>query len=163
MTKLTCAFCKCANTAKNWFNVLWFTTPNTAFSGDCYIFTYMLQPRRLTNWPAKGASPKNSSTLLSVETLLSDREMLLERLPLEASSEGNRSKSSSVSVSMSLERLLYSCWQEEGDVRQRIDANTSEHSTRGENIVAKFTRRSVKAATKLNDDRWSDSKNNYYL
>jgi hypothetical protein len=48
---------------------------------------------------------------------------------------------------------LYSCWEEEGDVRQRNDASTSEHSTRGGNIAAKCKRWSVKAATKFK--RWS--------
>jgi hypothetical protein len=59
-----------------------------------------------------------------VETLLSDRETLLERLPLEASGDGNSSRSSSVSVSMSLERRLYSCREEQGAVRQRREESS---------------------------------------
>lgn len=60
--------------------------------------------------PAKGTSPKYSSTL-SVDMLLSDSETD-DSEPLDASREppaGNCSSSSSVSVSMSRERLLYTC------------------------------------------------------
>lgn len=63
--------------------------------------------------PAKGTSPKYSSTL-SVDMLLSERETE-DREPLDASSEppaGNCSRSSSVSVSMSRERRLYTCRQQ---------------------------------------------------
>lgn len=63
--------------------------------------------------PAKGTSPKYSSTL-SVDMLLSESETE-DREPLDASSEpvaGNCSRSSSVSVSMSRERRLYTCRQQ---------------------------------------------------
>lgn len=68
---------------------------------------HAVQPSVRCCLPAKGTSPKYSSTL-SVDMLLSERETL-DKDPLDASREplaGNCSKSSSVSVSMSRDLLL---------------------------------------------------------
>lgn len=69
---------------------------------------HAVQPSVCCRLPAKGTSPKNSSTL-SVDMLLSDKETL-DNEPLDASRDpagANCSRSSSVSVSMSRERRLY--------------------------------------------------------
>lgn len=73
---------------------------------------HAVQPSVRCCLPANGTSPKYSSTL-SVDMLLSDRETL-DNDPLLASREppaGNCNKSSSVSVSMSRDRRLYTCQQ----------------------------------------------------
>lgn len=69
---------------------------------------HAVQPSVRCCLPAKGTSPKYSSTL-SVDMLLSERDTL-EREPLDASNDppaGNCSRSSSVSVSMSRDLRLY--------------------------------------------------------
>lgn len=71
---------------------------------------HAVQPSVRCCLPANGTSPKYSSTL-SVDMLLSDRDTL-DNDPLLASKEplaGNCNKSSSVSVSMSRDRRLYTC------------------------------------------------------
>lgn len=73
---------------------------------------HAVQPSVRCCLPANGTSPKYSSTL-SVDMLLSDRDTL-DNDPLLASREppaGNCNKSSSVSVSMSRDRRLYTCQQ----------------------------------------------------
>lgn len=73
---------------------------------------HAVQPSVRCCLPAKGTSPKYSSTL-SVDMLLSDRDTL-DKEPLDASNDppaGNCSRSSSVSVSMSRDLRLYTYWQ----------------------------------------------------